>query len=102
MKEQELTEAKSKLATQNEELQKEKKVLGERLTAEIRQREKLQVELQNIQRSLGSLKGQGENMTFEQLLVRNKELENQVIVMKCQMKPVVVYNKEMGTFEYIS
>ena len=65
MKEQELTESKSKLGTQNDELQKEKKVLGERLTAEIRQREKLQVELQNIQRSLGSLKGQGENMTFE-------------------------------------
>ena len=41
-------------------------------------------------------------LSFEQLLLRNKELENELIFLKCQMKPTVVYNKEQGTFEYIS
>jgi len=41
-------------------------------------------------------------MSYEQMLVRVKELENDNIVLRCQMKPVVVYNKELGTFEYIS
>ena len=41
-------------------------------------------------------------MTYEQLLARSKELENDNIIMKCQMKPVVVYNREASTFEYIS
>jgi hypothetical protein len=41
-------------------------------------------------------------MTYEQLLAKVKELENDNVILKCQMKPVVVYNKERGTFEYIS
>ena len=40
-------------------------------------------------------------LTYEQLLIRVKDLENENVILKCQLKPVVVYNKELGTFEYI-
>jgi hypothetical protein len=33
--------------------------------------------------------------------MRNKELENDIVILECQKKTVVVYNKESGTFEYI-
>ena len=39
--------------------------------------------------------------TYEQLIARNKELENDIIILQCQQKTVVVYNKETATFEYI-
>jgi hypothetical protein len=54
-------------------------------------------------RAINNLKsGPGGQMSYEQMLVRVRELENDNIVLRCQMKPVVVYNKELGTFEYIS
>jgi hypothetical protein len=39
-------------------------------------------------------------MSYEGLLVKCKELENEVIILKCQQKPVVNFNKETGNFEY--
>ena len=39
--------------------------------------------------------------TYDQLVARNKELENDIIILQCQQKTVVVYNKENGAFEYI-
>lgn len=54
-------------------------------------------------KSFSSLKdGQAGALSYEQLLVKVKELENDNILLRCQMKPVVVFNKEQGTFEYIS
>jgi hypothetical protein len=45
--------------------------------------------------------GQAGHLSYEQLLVRVKDLENENIILKCQAKPVVVFNKETGSFEYI-
>ena len=51
---------------------------------------------------MSSLKnGAAGSLTYEQLLVKVKELENDNIILKCQNKPVVIFNKELGTFEYI-
>ena len=89
--------------TEKEETVKNSKLSNERLTQEIRHREKLQIELSNLSQSVNNLRGSSAGaMTYEQLLARVKELENENIILKCQMKAVVVYNKEFGTFEYIS
>lgn len=74
------------------------------MKAEIKQRERLQIENHNLMRQLNSLNSDKANgqLTYEQLVAKCKELENDNIILKCQMKPVVVFNKEAGTFEYIS
>lgn len=43
----------------------------------------------------------GGKMTYENLLARIKELEADNRILECQKKTVVVYNKEVGSFEYI-
>ena len=40
-------------------------------------------------------------MSYEALLQRNKELEQDNRILQCQTKTVVVYNRENGCFEYI-
>ncbi len=103
VKEQELLDQVKKLQAEKEESAKEKRVAEDRMRAEIKQREKLQIENHNLMRQLNSLNSnQAGQMTYEQLNAKCKELENDNIILKCQMKPVVVYNREAGTFEYIS
>ena len=43
----------------------------------------------------------GGKVSYEALVQRNKELEQDNKILECQKKTVVVYNKEVGTFEYI-
>ena len=43
----------------------------------------------------------GGKMTYENLLTRITELEADNRILECQKKTVVVYNKEVGSFEYI-
>jgi hypothetical protein len=51
---------------------------------------------------MNSLKtGAAGSMSYDQLLAKVKELENDNVILKCQLKPVVLYNKDAGTFEYI-
>jgi len=104
IKEQEMLEQLKKAQTDKEEMVKDKKVAEERTRAEIKQRERLQIENHSLLKQLNSLNSNQASgqLTYEQLLARSKELENDNIIMKCQMKPVVVYNREAGTFEYIS
>lgn len=40
-------------------------------------------------------------MSNDQLKERVKELEQDNKILECQKKTVVVYNKEVGSFEYI-
>ena len=43
----------------------------------------------------------GGKMTYENLLTRITELEADNRILECRKKTVVVYNKEVGSFEYI-
>ena len=63
---------------------------------------------QNLQIELNAFKSQSKvevesksGFSYEQLIAKNKEQENDLMIMKYQQKTVVVYNKETGTFEYI-
>lgn len=105
IKEQELADQLDKAKKDKEEALKEKKAAQERMQTEIRQREKLMLENSQMMKQFNALSAgahaAGGQMSYDQLMVKCKELENDNIIMKCQMKPVVVYNKESGTFEYI-
>lgn len=73
------------------------------LLAEKRLTQKLHLQNEALQRSVSSVQnGTQGGLTYEQLQVRCKELENDTIILRCQLKPVVLFNKENGTFEYIS
>lgn len=43
----------------------------------------------------------GGKMSYEQVMQRNKELEQDNKILECQKKTVVCYNKDVGSFEYI-
>ena len=96
MKEQELNEQLNKLRSEKEEAGRAVKQANDRLQQEMRQREKLQHENNSLLKSLNAVKGGNgtAGLTYEQLLAKCKELENDCIILRCQMKPVVVYNKE--------
>lgn len=99
----ELKQAQQKLIVEKEELTRSLRQTRDRLDQEIRQREKLQIEVNNIKgrTQIGSGFGPSNGLSYEQLQGRIKELENDIIILQCQQKTVVVYNKESGTFEYI-
>lgn len=98
-----MNELINKLKSEKEEHSKAVKLANDRLNQEARHREKLQHENDSLRKSLNAVKGgNGGGLTYEQIQARCKELENDCIILRCQMKPVVVYNKEQGTFEYLS
>jgi len=110
VKEQDQKEREQKLLLEKDELSKALKTARDRLDQEIRNKEKLQIELNNIPTKFENVKGKIQistgtgssgGPTYEHLVARNKELENDIIILQCQQKTVVVYNKEFGTFEYI-
>lgn len=43
----------------------------------------------------------GGTISYDALALKCKELDQDNKILKCQAKTVVVYNKEIGTFEYI-
>jgi hypothetical protein len=53
-----------------------------------------------VQHKVGSEVQTG-SRTYQQLMLDFKSLQEQVTVLECQKKTVVVYNRENGTFEYI-
>ena len=100
--EQELKESQQKLLLERDEYQKALKTTRESLEQEIKLKGKLQIEVHNIRGQINTGLGKTSGgPTYEQLQARNKELENDNIILQCQQKVVVVYNKESGTFEYI-
>jgi hypothetical protein len=57
--------------------------------------------LNNIENDMKIGGNIGGKMTYENLLTRITELEADNRILECQKKTVVVYNKEVGSFEYI-
>jgi len=72
------------------------------LASEITQKERVQNMLQEYERQhkIGSDVQTGQ-ATYYELSQQNHRLQEQVTILECQKKTVVVYNREKGTFEYI-
>lgn len=74
--------------------------MRETLELEMKKRQALQIEVNNFKSQSRIEVSQG-GPTLEQLKEQNKVLENDILILQCQKKTVVVYNKETATFEYI-
>jgi hypothetical protein len=71
------------------------------LEAERRTKGKIQAELNGYKEDAKIGGNVGGKVSYDQLLQRNKELEQDNKILECQKKTVVVYNKETSSFEYI-
>lgn len=71
------------------------------LEGERRTKAKVQAELNSYKEDAKIGGNVGGKVSYEQLLQRNQELEQDNKILECQKKTVVVYNKESGAFEYI-
>lgn len=101
IKEQGHEEELKKFLLERDEARKALQQTRDRMEAEMRHREKIQIELNSLKSDIKIGNEYSQKMSYDQLIKKNKELENDIIILKCKQQTVVVYNKEAGTFEYI-
>jgi len=97
IKEQEKQDGEKKAEKERDDALKALANTRETLEQEMKKRQQLQIEVNNLRQNEKIGSGQHSAFTFEQLQHKNRELENDILILQCQQKTVVVYNKETAT-----
>lgn len=98
-----LQEQVNKLVLEKDDLTRSLKNARDSLELEVTKRQRSEVSLNNMNQqlklSIGNAGSGGP--TYDQLIAKVKELEQDILYLNCSQKTVVVYNKETGCFEFI-